>query len=69
MIKRCRERLDHICILERCLRIRVEDELHKKKSILEAGTSSPRWESEHHPLTNSCWIIKKMQKGTFYIIV
>lgn len=48
MIKVLEERHDQIGILERCLRIRMEDGLHKNKSSLEAGTSSPRQESEHH---------------------
>lgn len=69
MTKSSGDRQDHICILGRYLRPHEDDGLHKKKSGLEAGTSSPRWESDHHPLAGSHWIIKQMQKETFDITV
>lgn len=54
---------DQIYILERCPWIHVKEGLHKKKSSPETQTSSPRWQSEYHPLTNAHWSNQANTKG------
>lgn len=68
MITGCEESQGQNCILERGLRIHVEDGLHKKKSSSRAGISGARWESKHYPPI-PIGIIKQIQKETFYITV